>query len=425
MTFHPFALALALALAVLLSMPLAAKADFQAGVRAYDKGDYRAAYEAWLPLARSGDPAAQRNLGHLFRFGHGVGQDFAQAADWYERAATTGLASAQVNLAMMRLRGQGVARAATEAAYWLELAARQGHILAQYNLGLLYLRGNGVAADEGRALGWLNLAAKGGHRGALELLSHLVWQSPPSDRPNEATRGATGHAVPRARAAKSEVEAERPLVSARSLAEEADVRDGEPTRAAPAPVRTRPAAAAASNAPARPGPLAPDPENPEGAVIGLLQAAILGASEEAGTPNAAPGATGEGAAETDRVRAEVARLEASVLEDPTETRRREKREKVAEAMLVFNGGDLEGARAILEPLALSDGADAQYRLGEMHAKTPGAENMGEAYVWLALAAENGHPKARRAQWAVLDAMGEAERRSARRLLSERRGRLTR
>ena len=420
MTFRPFALALA----VLLSMPLAAKADFQAGVRAYDKGDYRAAYEAWLPLARSGDPAAQRNLGHLFRFGHGVGQDFAQAADWYERAATTGLASAQVNLAMMRLRGQGVARAATEAAYWLELAARQGHILAQYNLGLLYLRGNGVGADEGRALGWLNLAAKGGHRGALELLSHLVRRSPPPARPNEATRGATGHAVPRARAAKSEVEAERRLVSARSLASEADVRDGEPTRAAPAPVRARPAAAP-SNSPARPDPLAPDPENPEGAVIGLLQAAILGASEEAGTPNAAPGATGEGAAETDRVRAEVARLEASVLEDPRETRRREKREKVAEAMLVFNGGDLEGARAILEPLALSDGADAQYRLGEMHAKTPGAENMGEAYVWLALAAENGHPKARRAQWAVLDAMGEAERRSARRSLSERRGRLTR
>ncbi|MEE8247798.1 MAG: tetratricopeptide repeat protein, partial [Alphaproteobacteria bacterium] len=235
MTFRPFALALA----VLLSMPLAAKADFQAGVRAYDKGDYRAAYEAWLPLARSGDPAAQRNLGHLFRFGHGVGQDFARAADWYERAATTGLASAQVNLAMMRLRGQGVARAATEAAFWLELAARQGHILAQYNLGLLYLRGNGVAADEGRALGWLNLAAKGGHRGALELLSNLVRRSPPSARPNEATRGATGRAVPRARAAKSEVEAERRLVSARSLASEADVRDGEPTRAAPAPVRAR------------------------------------------------------------------------------------------------------------------------------------------------------------------------------------------
>ena len=103
--------------------------------------------------------------------------------------------------------------------------------------------------------------------------------------------------------------------------------------------------------------------------------------------------------------------------------RRLRRQRLAEAVLVFNTGDLAGARRILEPLALDGVVDAQYRLGRMHGESTGGDNRAEAYAWLALAAENGHPKARQAQWDVLDAMDEAERRRARGLLRDRRTRL--
>ena len=88
--------------AFVLAGPLLANApalaDFARGVVAYDVGDFNTAYSEWLPLARDGDLAAQRNIGHLYRLGRGVPQDFAVAANWYRRAAERGLTRAQANL---------------------------------------------------------------------------------------------------------------------------------------------------------------------------------------------------------------------------------------------------------------------------------------------------------------------------------------
>jgi TPR repeat protein len=172
------ALALLLAPAAVGATQTEREAQFAVGVRAYDAGNYAVAAEAWLPLARNDDPAAQRNLAHLYRRGLGVPQDFGEAAKWYERAAEIGLASAQVNLALMYIRGQGVDQDYTRAAEWLDLAARQGHVLGQYNLALLYWRGLGVEKSQPRALGWLYLAARAGHRGALEKLGQIVQELP-------------------------------------------------------------------------------------------------------------------------------------------------------------------------------------------------------------------------------------------------------
>ena len=52
----------ALFLAVLL-LPALARADFNAGTRAYEAGDFTAAMQEWRPLAEDGDVAAMRNLG--------------------------------------------------------------------------------------------------------------------------------------------------------------------------------------------------------------------------------------------------------------------------------------------------------------------------------------------------------------------------
>ncbi|MBM3503363.1 MAG: SEL1-like repeat protein [Alphaproteobacteria bacterium] len=155
----------------LLLVATPAHADFDAGVRAYDSGDFVTAFNEWLPLARSGDAAAQRNLAHLYRLGRGVPQDFQVAANWYRQAADRGLTRAGANLATMYLRGQGVPQNAQRAAAWFMRAAVDGHAIAQFNLALMYDRGLGVSEDEARAAGWAQLAAEAGHERALELMA--------------------------------------------------------------------------------------------------------------------------------------------------------------------------------------------------------------------------------------------------------------
>jgi TPR repeat protein len=96
------------------------------GYQSYLKGDYKAAYEEWLPLAELGDVEAQYNLGVMFDEGAGVAQDFAAAAAWYRKAAEQGFVDAQSNLGIMYYHGQGVDRDVAEAAHWFRRAASQG-----------------------------------------------------------------------------------------------------------------------------------------------------------------------------------------------------------------------------------------------------------------------------------------------------------
>ncbi|QDO96676.1 sel1 repeat family protein [Ferrovibrio terrae] len=175
---------LAVAQVALLSCALlfapAAKADFVQGVRAYEAGDHKAAYEAWLPLANRGDVAAMRNIGHLYRWGQGVEKDIAQAIHWYRLAAEKGFSRAQANLAAIYLQGEeGTPVDYDEAHKWFAAAAVQNLAVAQYNLGLMYELGLGVEKNEARALGWYNLAAKSGQPEAIERLSQLVKATEP------------------------------------------------------------------------------------------------------------------------------------------------------------------------------------------------------------------------------------------------------
>lgn len=152
-----------------------ARADFTDGVKAYEAGNYTEAYAQWLPLAEKNDVAAQRNIGHLYRWGQGVEKNIETAMQWYRRAAELGFSRAQANLAAIYLQGEeGVTVNYDEAHKWFAAAAIQGHAVAQYNLGLMFELGLGIEKNEAKALGWYNLAAKSGQPEALERLSQLV-----------------------------------------------------------------------------------------------------------------------------------------------------------------------------------------------------------------------------------------------------------
>jgi TPR repeat protein len=183
----------------------AAKADFVQGVRAYEAGDHKAAYEAWLPLANRGDVAAMRNIGHLYRWGQGVEKDIAQAIHWYRLASEKGFSRAQANLAAIYLQGdEGTPVNYDEAHKWFAAAAVQNLAVAQYNLGLMYELGLGVEKNEARALGWYNLAAKSGQPEAIDRLSQLVKATEPPlvSGVNLPTAETTAPAMPPAPAAQ-------------------------------------------------------------------------------------------------------------------------------------------------------------------------------------------------------------------------------
>ncbi len=111
----------------LLSMGARGEFDLDAGMKAFETGDYAAAYQAFRPLAAyHGYEEAMNQLGVMYEHGLGIERDGAQAAGWYEKAAL------------------------------------RGHSKAMYNLGMLYAEGAALPRDLVKGLAWM--AAAGDHR---------------------------------------------------------------------------------------------------------------------------------------------------------------------------------------------------------------------------------------------------------------------
>jgi TPR repeat protein len=101
----------------------AANADFDAGLAAYEAGDYAAALREWRPLAVEGDPDAQFYLGEMHLRGQGVARDFKKAADWLGKAAEAGHPRAQGMLGGLYAVGLGVPQDFGVAYFWMIVAA--------------------------------------------------------------------------------------------------------------------------------------------------------------------------------------------------------------------------------------------------------------------------------------------------------------
>lgn len=73
-------------------------ANFEDGVSAYKKGDFKTAFTILEDLASQGDGKAQAVLGAMYSEGKGVKQDYKKAIEWHEKAAYQGYSVAQYNL---------------------------------------------------------------------------------------------------------------------------------------------------------------------------------------------------------------------------------------------------------------------------------------------------------------------------------------
>jgi TPR repeat protein len=118
------------------------------------------------------DAESQFSLGRKFANGEGVPVDYAQAAEWYLKAATQGHCVAQFDLGLMYGQGQGVVRDDAKALLWLHNSADRGHAGAQYHVGVRQHRagrsGRQGESSECRieAFKWLQLAVAQGYRGS-------------------------------------------------------------------------------------------------------------------------------------------------------------------------------------------------------------------------------------------------------------------
>ena len=129
--------------------------------------------------AEDGDAGAQYNLAQVYA----SEQDFANAINWYRKAAEQGCTNAQLALGETLLQGrkQTVTSAdvppdADEGVLWLGRAANQGGVQAQIQLGGCYQRGTGVEPNLIEAYKWFALAARQSNAVARVGLEHLQLQ---------------------------------------------------------------------------------------------------------------------------------------------------------------------------------------------------------------------------------------------------------
>lgn len=167
-----------LAAGAVLILAQPALADVKAGVDAWQQGDYAKAVAIWQPLAQSGDPDAQFNIGQAYKLGRGVKTDPSAAIDWYGKAARQGHARAEDNLGLLMFQ-QGDRAGALP---YLQRAAERGEPRAQYIVGTALFNGDLTAKNWVRAYALMTRASESGLAQATASLRQMDKYIPQDQR---------------------------------------------------------------------------------------------------------------------------------------------------------------------------------------------------------------------------------------------------
>ena len=165
-----------LLLLLLAAAPGMAWADLEAGLAAFDAGDFVTARAELEPLAAEGNAAAQYTLSWMYRGGNGVPPDMNEAARLLQLAADQGHAEAQTELATLMFYGIGVPPDVIGAVELLERAAGQGHAPALVTLGEIYVQGRyipRVPRNIPLGMSLLQTAVDQGHVPAMHALGEI------------------------------------------------------------------------------------------------------------------------------------------------------------------------------------------------------------------------------------------------------------
>jgi cell division septation protein DedD len=149
-----------------------------AGINAWEAGDFAGAVRRFRPVADQGDPDAQYNMGQAYRLGRGVPADLKIAQSWYQKAAARGHQQAQANLGLILYESGKRA----EAMPWIRKAADFGDPRAQYVLGVELANGDFIQKDWPRAFALMTRSASEGVPAAAKALAQMETFMPLADR---------------------------------------------------------------------------------------------------------------------------------------------------------------------------------------------------------------------------------------------------
>jgi TPR repeat protein len=135
----------------LAATSVACWAGLDAGIEAYNAGDYAMAMHELRPLAEKNDAKAQRYIAAMYENGLGVPQDERQAVVWYSNAAIGGNPDAQTALADMYSSGRGVPPDSVIAAYWRWRSSNLFASAAKKQLEASLSKNSGVLGAPGAA----------------------------------------------------------------------------------------------------------------------------------------------------------------------------------------------------------------------------------------------------------------------------------
>jgi TPR repeat protein len=102
----------------------------------------------------------------LYATGEGVARDYAEAREWWEKAADKGDARAMAEIGLLYFNAQDYVRARE----WYEKAADKGEALGMFRLGRLYH----LAQDYTKAREWYQKAADNGDARGIAYLEELA-----------------------------------------------------------------------------------------------------------------------------------------------------------------------------------------------------------------------------------------------------------
>lgn len=102
------------------------------GMEAYRQNDYQTALREFKAL--DDEVKALYMIGVIYEKGQGVVLDYAEAAQWYRKAADKGYSSAQYRLGRLYERGLGVEQSRDEAIKLYKKSAKQGYVDAKQAL---------------------------------------------------------------------------------------------------------------------------------------------------------------------------------------------------------------------------------------------------------------------------------------------------
>jgi len=161
------------------------RADYQAGLDAYNAGNYTVAHQEWLGVIQQSPDEVQAAIlaethyaiGMLYWMNQGVPRDYFEASRWLHKAAELGNAGAQGKLGFLYAEGLTVGQDYEQAFQWFSKAAQQGDVDGQYNLGIFYLNGWGIEQNKTMAAQYLAAASAQGDQDAEAMLQQLLPQT--------------------------------------------------------------------------------------------------------------------------------------------------------------------------------------------------------------------------------------------------------